>query len=109
MPTCLKCGDVFKNHLYIDGKSHNLCKRKFCLKCSPFGSKNRRNLLTHINGSHVCRDCGVSKKLNQFTVKFDRNNKPYPFSYCKKCASMRVRRRSYRFKNNVLNTKVAVA
>ena len=30
----------FPNRMVIDGKERNLCRRKFCLECSPFGQHN---------------------------------------------------------------------
>ena len=42
---CKKCGEEFPNHFYDEeGKRHNLQKRKYCLKCSPFGGRNTRKL-----------------------------------------------------------------
>jgi len=40
MPTCKKCDMPFKNRQFIDGKMRMLCKRKYCLSCSPFGLHN---------------------------------------------------------------------
>ena len=44
MPTCYKCNEKFPNTKMIDGKRRHLGKRKFCIKCSPFGCRNRRDL-----------------------------------------------------------------
>jgi len=44
MPTCLKCNTHFSINTVIDGKKRNLCNRKFCLTCSPFGLHNTRSL-----------------------------------------------------------------
>lgn len=44
MLKCKKCGKEFPNWINIDGKKRNLCKRKFCLECSPFGKHNTRDL-----------------------------------------------------------------
>lgn len=44
---CLKCEGEFKINVVIDGKMRNMSRRKFCLKCSPFGSKNTRDLRKH--------------------------------------------------------------
>ena len=46
MPTCLLCDNDFPTKLLIDGKVRNLQRRKYCLICSPFGSGNRRKLIT---------------------------------------------------------------
>lgn len=39
---CQNCKCSFKVNQVIDGKMRNLGNRKFCLTCSPFGSKNTR-------------------------------------------------------------------
>lgn len=39
---CRKCKSIFKTHIKIDGKKRNLCGRKFCLTCSPFGAHNTK-------------------------------------------------------------------
>jgi hypothetical protein len=45
MRSCRKCGETIPRSKRIDGKSHNLSSRKFCLKCSPFGKHNTRNIV----------------------------------------------------------------
>lgn len=40
MPQCRKCAAKFANYAKIDGKTHNLKNRKYCLVCSPFGKHN---------------------------------------------------------------------
>jgi 5-methylcytosine-specific restriction endonuclease McrA len=47
MPVCRGCNKQFPNIVKIDGKDRNLCKRKFCLDCSPFGSHNTRPSLDY--------------------------------------------------------------
>jgi hypothetical protein len=39
---CRKCGEVFPTWITIDGKERNLGNRRFCLVCSPFGSRNTK-------------------------------------------------------------------
>lgn len=39
---CRKCGSYIPLTETIDGKVRNLQTRKFCLKCSPFGSHNTK-------------------------------------------------------------------
>lgn len=39
---CRKCKEEFPYHKKIDGKLRNLKNRKFCLNCSPFGSRNTK-------------------------------------------------------------------
>ena len=40
--TCRKCKNKIPFKKIIDGKTRNLSNRKFCLDCSPFGSKNTK-------------------------------------------------------------------
>ena len=42
MPICRKCENRFPNTKKIDGKKRYLNSRKFCLDCSPFGSRNTK-------------------------------------------------------------------
>lgn len=44
MPQCKKCNEQFPNQVKIDGKARNLCNRKYCLECSPFGEHNTRKI-----------------------------------------------------------------
>jgi hypothetical protein len=37
---CRKCGEYIPCTKKIDGRLRNLCSRKFCLTCSPFGAGN---------------------------------------------------------------------
>lgn len=41
---CLKCGEEFPTLLKINGKTRNLCSRKYCLVCSPFLGHNTRKI-----------------------------------------------------------------
>ena len=54
MPTCLLCSQPFPLWVVIDERPRNLQHRKYCLECSPFGSRNRRLL----HETKVCRNCG---------------------------------------------------
>lgn len=44
MKKCGLCKDDFETQVVIDGKKRNLQRRKYCLKCSPFGSGNTAKL-----------------------------------------------------------------
>lgn len=44
MPQCKKCQINFPISIVIDNKKRNLCKRKYCLECSPWGLHNTRKL-----------------------------------------------------------------
>jgi hypothetical protein len=44
MRECKACGNLVPSRIVIDGCVKNLQRRKFCFECSPFGSKNTRDL-----------------------------------------------------------------
>ena len=44
MKNCLKCGDRIPNSIKIGDKYHNLQRRKYCLKCSPFKAHNTKRI-----------------------------------------------------------------
>lgn len=56
MPTCRQCNASFPIIMIIDGKRRNLCNRKFCLDCSPFGAHNTSTKVEH-DGACVCTKC----------------------------------------------------
>lgn len=41
---CLKCGNNIPNRIKIEDKEYNLQRRKYCLECSPHGSRNTKKL-----------------------------------------------------------------
>ena len=45
MRSCDQCGGQIPATIKIDGKRKNLCNRKFCLLCSPWGKHNTRPYL----------------------------------------------------------------
>jgi len=66
MPICKRCKLAFPNRIKINGLPKNICKRKYCLKCSPFGKHNTKQLeLSPKRDSlRICIKCG-----NPFTYK----------------------------------------
>ncbi len=89
MPVCDKCNSQFPNRTKIDGVIRMLNKRRFCLKCSPFGSRNRRDL-TKTAGNFdsatdckVCSLCSKEKHSSEFYITKAGVSK----SCCKKCFS----------------------
>lgn len=59
MPTCRACTAKFPNRLLVDGAMRVLHRRKFCLRCSPFGEHNtsaRSGIRFH------CGSCGETKR-----------------------------------------------
>lgn len=89
MKTCKKCGENIPRKFVVNGVikvSHN---RKYCLKCSPFGSHNtsklelpqRKNI--HKNGIETFKCSGCQQELD--ITNFFIRKTGYPFCYCKKC------------------------
>lgn len=93
MPTCEKCNESFPNRLSIDGVFRNMQRRKFCLKCSPYGEHNTKSMKaklktedTTIAGSKACSKCSVVKELGSFYDKVIATVKQHGgYSKCKSC------------------------
>lgn len=85
MPICRKCSQAFPFQITVDGKRRNLCNRKYCLECSPFGSKNRRQL--EKVGLHEVRHCEFCNR--DFLYKRGKNHGGNI------CGSCRVNRRRF--------------
>ena len=81
MRICYKegCENLVPKYFIDDnGKEHNCQRRKFCLKCSPYGEHNTRNLNRKKigYGSGKCPKCGgVSQKGNSKCFKCYFNEK----------------------------------
>ena len=61
MLTCVKCGKQFPILVRIDGTWRNLCGRRYCLQCSPFGQHNTRRIheVAGQPAPHICEACGT--------------------------------------------------
>ena len=68
MPICQNCGTTFSSNIKIDGKIHNIKKRKYCFNCSPFGQHNTRNLNKNPKPS-ICGVCIVCKREYMYARK----------------------------------------
>lgn len=58
---CPNCGGNVPKFVIIDGKKHNSQRRKYCLKCSPFGDHNTSKLeVRKLAGKKTknCTNCG---------------------------------------------------
>lgn len=72
MPICKNCSNVFPTTIIIDNKLRNLCSRKYCLDCTPFGTHNTRRLINDTTGNTLmvnpkkprkeCKNCGKEVK-----------------------------------------------
>lgn len=76
---CKKCGDTIPNRVYIDGRSHNLSKRKYCLVCSPLGQRQFNKPETE---GKVCSRCHNYKLAIEFYI---RSEKGKLTSMCRLC------------------------
>lgn len=108
MPTCGKCGTYFKFHTKIDNKWRNLTGRRFCLDCSPFGKRNKRDLTkkpkSELNREEYLQDrpdkvCAKCKELlpvaSFYTLKRGKNKSYRTTSYCKQCYSVITTKRNH--------------
>lgn len=60
MPVCRKCSSFFPSRVKVHDQVRNLCNRRFCLDCSPFGVHNTRPILLsspELSSLEVCRIC----------------------------------------------------
>lgn len=79
MPVCANCDVEFPNYVKVDGIARNICKRKYCLDCSPFGQHNTRQVghvkkqtcdlcsKATINGRSKCEACNI--KIRRWRLK----------------------------------------
>src|SRR5574337_865551 len=82
---CKKCGDYFSSSVVIEGKKHNLSKRKYCLDCSPFGFRNTRRLENIMENKKKCVWCEEIKLTSDFDFRWEENQSHTLRSVCKKC------------------------
>lgn len=75
MLICEKYNEEFPNWIKVDGTMHNLSKRKYCTKCSPFGIHNTKKLVPK-SYIYKCTKCGDTNEQNFYK---GRN------TICKKC------------------------
>lgn len=102
MLTCRKCNNTFPVKILIDGKTHSLSKRKFCLTCSPFGKHNTRSLDKGDLTEHWCPRCEKILPIKDFYM---RRNGLQPSPYCKKHTHLESMLRQRRFKQKCVDYK----
>jgi len=92
MKTCAKCQEQFSTKITLDGKTHNIQNRKFCLKCSPWGEHNTRaDIDTHLKKTKICCQC-LKEMPNTRDFFYGRSNSSYLNAECKKCSTLKKRR-----------------
>ena len=100
MPTCDKCNQYFPNWVVIEGKPHNLCSRRFCLDCSPFGKHNTHDLTV----PRVARCLRCHIEINQENA-YKKSGKNYLLSYCRDCFNYNAHERSKKIKCQCIEYK----
>lgn len=103
MPACQKCKAHYPNRVTIDGRVRNLHSRRFCLVCSPFGAKNRRDLTRSglarsVGESKTCPACEKRKPASAFYSR-----RGHGLScYCRECAKLYDLERTRKFKQQCI-------
>lgn len=97
MPNCVKCKCSFPNRVIINGLARNLCSRKYCLECSPFGEHNTKKIHEHV-GIKQTRNCPRCKKILPNENFYSRRGVPFSSVYCKKCTNALSVARQKKFK-----------
>jgi len=78
---CLNCNRKIPSKIKIKNKMIRLTSRKFCLKCSPLGSRNTRQYIIETKDDEsYCPRCQEVKKIDEFY-----NINKRTASYCKLC------------------------
>lgn len=78
---CEQCGAEFPNKVKIDGRVRVLNKRKFCLRCSPFGQHNTSKHPSSQTNKKSCPRCRRELLKDNF---YQRSNGKVA-AWCKTC------------------------
>jgi len=89
MKICKKCKNKFPINIIIDNKKRNVCGRKYCLDCSPFGSHNTSSRLETSTGDRLKDRKRWSKYNSEYVLQQRQKHKLKLFEYkgakCEKC------------------------
>lgn len=83
MPVCKKCQIKFPNRVVLDGKIKSLCSRKYCLMCSPYGSKNTKQLELNQDYNCICNKCNRKYQYQR--------NSGHTLKFCNSCLANKKR------------------
>jgi len=100
MNKCKKCGIDMPNWLTINGKKHNIHRRKFCLVCSPFQKHNTCQYIAK-QGYKYCTKCKKELPLSNFSKKTETRIN----SWCKKCLYILQSQRDHKRKELAVKYK----
>ena len=70
MKNCKKCKESIPCRAWINGKYRNIAKRSYCLRCSPFGTHNTKQIHVEmgISGDRICK-CSVCQKYYVYSKR----------------------------------------
>ena len=102
---CQKCNQSFPIKIMIDGEEKNLKSRKYCLVCSPYGSRNTKNLITSTHASlcpekKKCLKCKKELPISEFYYLKKRNS--YSWN-CKSCDKLTTYEKRTLFRTKCIN------
>ena len=81
MPICQNCDKEFPNKIVVDDETISLASRKFCLECSPLGSRNTRSYIIELKENEAyCARCQKIKDKKEFYSR--KNGKPLSYCIC---------------------------
>lgn len=103
MIECRKCKKPFSTYVIVDGKQRNICNRKYCLDCSPFGSHNTKvdidkPKIDLTADFRVCPCCKVNKYKTEYYI-IPSKNKNVPDKIILDCKICYNKKRIARFKD----------
>lgn len=111
MRKCLKCQEEFPTRLTIDGKIRSFYNRKFCLKCSPFGTHNTQDLTSpncvfEKDGKKYkrCPSCKEVLELIPLNYYIRHNQEGFHY-YCKKCQDKKTHSQQKELKQKAIQYK----
>lgn len=102
MKTCLKCSSLIPNWISVKGKKHNIQNRKFCLICSPFKKRNRKDLRLVGAKTKICSVCKCELPVSEFYI-YRKTGKV--LSRCKRCDSHLSYLKGRKFKKKCVDYK----
>jgi len=103
MPTCNQCHSQFPNYTKIDGKTHNISSRHYCLLCSPFKAKAKTT--RPVGDTKHCGKCGLDLPLRNFYIRSSARRHGHAYPYCRKCSAFEASQRKREFKRSCVAYK----
>lgn len=91
MKQCLKCSGPIQNWIKVNGKSHCIRSRKYCLSCSPFGKHNTRTLTDNSVPEKGSKNLGTERICIQCNKTFIYQRKAQTLSICATCFNREAR------------------